>query len=185
MIVDPHLRTTNPRIYVAGDAAGSWQFTHAADAMARLVLRNALFFGRGRVDDLVMPWATYTTPEVAHVGLTAQGAAADPGVATITVPLSGNDRAIVDGSEEGFARVHHDRKGRILGTTLVGHHAGEMIGTFSVLITAGMGVGALANAVFPYPTQSEVLKRVGDAWNRQRLTPFTARALATVLSLRR
>jgi pyruvate/2-oxoglutarate dehydrogenase complex dihydrolipoamide dehydrogenase (E3) component len=183
--LDAHLRTTNPRIYVAGDAAGRWQFTHAADAMARLVVRNSLFFGRGRADDLLIPWATYTDPEIAHVGLTAEQAAADPRVHTITVPLHELDRAIVDGDDAGFLRVYHDPRGRLLGATAVGPHAGELIAVAAVAITAGLGLGTLAATVLPYPTLSEAWKRAGDTWNRTRLSPTLARLLAGLLAWRR
>jgi pyruvate/2-oxoglutarate dehydrogenase complex dihydrolipoamide dehydrogenase (E3) component len=184
-VVDGRLRTSNPRVWAAGDAAGRWQFTHAADAMARVVLRNALFFGRGDADGLVMPWTTFTDPEVAHVGLTAEEAAARPGVSTLTVPLSGNDRVIVEGEEDGFLRVHHDAKGRILGATLCGPQAGEIIAAVVVAMAGGTTLGTIAGAVLPYPTRAEVLKRAADAYNRTKLTPTAAWLLKTVLAWRR
>jgi pyruvate/2-oxoglutarate dehydrogenase complex dihydrolipoamide dehydrogenase (E3) component len=185
--VDDRLRTTNRRIYAAGDVCSAYKFTHAADAMARIVIQNALFFGRKRASTLVIPWCTYTDPEIAHVGL-SEREARERGLdlATITVPLAEIDRAVLDGEPEGFARVHADRKsGRILGATLVAGHAGEMIGEMALAITARLALGTLARAIHPYPTQAEVWKRAGDAWNRGRLTPRVRGILQRVLSFRR
>jgi pyruvate/2-oxoglutarate dehydrogenase complex dihydrolipoamide dehydrogenase (E3) component len=173
VIVDDYLRTSNPRIYAAGDVCSKFKFTHAADAMARAALRNALFFGRARMSAMVMPWVIYTDPEVAHAGLyEAEARAAGFDVATITESFEDVDRAILDGEEEGFARVHYDRKaGKILGGTIVARHAGEMIGELTLAITNGLKMGALAGAIHPYPTQAEALRKIGDAYNRARLTP--------------
>ncbi|MFN0084410.1 MAG: mercuric reductase [Blastocatellia bacterium] len=174
VIVDDALRTSNRRIYAAGDVCSKYKFTHAADAMARTLLRNALFFGRARFSDLVMPWVTYTDPEIAHTGFYEAGArAAGYDVATLTESLEEVDRAILDGEEGGFARVHYDRKtGRILGGTIVARHAGEMISELTLAISAGLKMASLSTTVHPYPTQAEVLRRIGDAHNRMRLTPF-------------
>jgi len=185
--VDNRLRTTNRRIYAAGDICSVYKFTHAADAMARIVLQNALFFGRKKASALVIPWCTYTQPEVAHVGLyekEARGRGFD--VATFTVPLKEVDRAVLDGEEEGFGRVHADRKsGRILGATLVAPHAGEMIAEMSMAITARLTLGTVSKTIHAYPTQVEVWKRLGDAWNRSRLTPKVRGLFEWYLRLRR
>ncbi|HEY6006574.1 MAG TPA: mercuric reductase [Anaeromyxobacter sp.] len=185
--VDDRLRTANRRIYAAGDVCSAFKFTHAADAMARIAIQNALFFGRKRASSLVIPWCTYTDPEVAHVGLHERGAREQGArVTTITVPLAEVDRAVLDGDAEGFARVHaHPRSGRILGATLVAGHAGEMIGEMALAITAGLSLGSIAGTIHPYPTQSEAWKRIGDAWNRTRLTPRVRGILERLLSLRR
>lgn len=171
--VDDRLRTSNPRIYAAGDVCSQFKFTHAADAMARTVLRNALFFGRAKMSQLVMPWVTYTDPEVAHTGFyEADAHQAGYDVATITEPFADLDRAILDGEDEGFARVHYDRKtGRILGGTIVARHAGEMISELTLAIANGLKMGALAATIHPYPTQAEVLRKLGDIYNRTRLSP--------------
>ena len=171
--VDDRLRTTNRRIYAAGDVCSAYKFTHAADAMARLVLQNALFFGRKRASTLVIPWCTYTDPEIAHVGLGAEEARRQgDAILTLTAGLDDVDRAVLDGQTEGFARVHLDRRrGRILGATLVARHAGETIGEVVLTMTAGLGLGAIAQTIHPYPTQSEILKRLADAHQRLRLTP--------------
>ncbi len=184
---DDHLRTTNPRVYAAGDIIQSYKFTHAADAMARIVVQNALFFGHRRLSALVVPWTTYTDPEVAHVGLTA--AAAEPrGIATdtYTVPFEEVDRAILDGETDGFARAI-TRKGtdRLLGVTIVAKHAGEMIGEASLAMTHGLGLSALSATIHPYPTQAEALRKLGDAYRRSRLTPTVRRLFETILRWRR
>ncbi|MHC5212029.1 MAG: mercuric reductase [Planctomycetota bacterium] len=171
--VDDRLRTTNPRIFAAGDVCSPYKFTHAADAMARIVLQNALFFGRKRASALVIPWCTYTDPEIAHVGLyESQAREAGHDVETLTVELADVDRALLDGETEGFARVHHAKgSGRILGATIVASHAGEMIGELALAMTTGADLGALARTIHPYPTQVEALKRLGDAFMRSKLTP--------------
>jgi len=180
IVVDDHLRTTNPRIYAAGDVASRFQFTHTADALARIAVQNALFgtFGRKKASALTVPWCTYTTPEVAHVGLSAHDATARGiEVTTLTVPLGEVDRAVIDGEDDGFLRVHL-KKGsdRILGATLVATHAGDMISELTLAMTAGIGLGAIAGTIHPYPTQAEVMKKAADAYNRTRLTP-TVKAL--------
>ena len=169
-----------------GDVAARWQFTHLADAQARIALQNALFFGRKRASALVVPWCTYTDPEVAHVGFTP-GDLQDRRMPhrTFTVPLAEVDRAVLDGDTEGFARLHCDRRGKILGATLVAAHAGESIGEICLAMTAGVSVGELARTIHPYPTQAEALKRAGDLWTRSRLTPRAKRLLSTIVSLRK
>jgi len=185
--VDDQLRTSNSRVYAAGDVCSRYKFTHAADALARVALQNALFLGRKKASALVIPWCTYTDPEVAHVGMTADEAAArGDAVVTLTVPMASVDRAILESETEGFGRVHVDAKtGKLLGGTLVGSHAGENIGELALAMTQGLTVGALAGTVLPYPTQGEVLKRLGDAWSRRRLTPRAKNFLTRFLGWRR
>jgi len=180
VVVDDRLRTTNPRIFAVGDVCSKHQFTHAADAHARIVVANALFFGRSRESRLVMPWCTYTSPEIAHVGLyEADLRAAGHDVTTITVPLSEVDRAVLDGEDEGFLRVHL-RKGsdRILGATLVAAHAGDMIGEVALAITHRIGLRKIASTIHPYPTQGEVFKRAASEYQKSRVTPAVRKALA-------
>jgi len=171
--VDDRLRTSNPRIYAAGDICSKYQFTHAADAMARIVIQNALFFGRRRASALVIPWATYTDPEIAHVGLGEAGARArQTKVVTLHVGFDDVDRAVLDGETDGFARAYVDaRSGRILGATIVARHAGDLIGEMSLAMTTGLKIGDLSRTVHPYPTVGEALRKLGDAWMRRRLTP--------------
>jgi pyruvate/2-oxoglutarate dehydrogenase complex dihydrolipoamide dehydrogenase (E3) component len=173
--VDDRLRTSNPRVYAAGDVASPYQFTHAADAAARLVIQNALFFGRRRASGLVIPWCTYTCPELAHVGVTAEEAHRRS-LATITIELDEVDRAVVDEEIDGFVRIHHER-GRIRGCTIVAPHAGELIGPVSRVITTGGHLGDLSATVFPYPTYAEALRKAGDSYRRGLLTPAARRWL--------
>jgi pyruvate/2-oxoglutarate dehydrogenase complex dihydrolipoamide dehydrogenase (E3) component len=177
--IDERLRTTNPRVFAAGDICFPYKFTHTADALARIVIANALFMGRQKSSLLVVPWCTYTDPEVAHVGVYEEEALSRGiVVTTLTVPLGEVDRAVLDGETEGFARVHL-KKGsdKILGATIVARHAGEMINEFSLAMTAGLGLSAIGRTIHPYPTQAEVVKKLADAWNRTRLTPFIKQAL--------
>ncbi|MGE3343488.1 MAG: mercuric reductase [Vicinamibacterales bacterium] len=187
IVVDDHLRTSNRRIFAAGDVCSVYKFTHAADAMARIVIQNALFFGRKKVSDLVVPWATYTDPEVAHVGLTAdQAHRRGASVVTLTVPLSSIDRAVLEGRTDGFARVHVEaRAGRILGATIVGEGAGELIGEMAVAMASRVAIGAVGGMIHPYPTRSEAWKKLGDQWNKRRLTPFAARVLRALIRWQR
>ena len=171
IVINDYLQTTNRRIYAAGDVCSTFQFTHAADAMARVVIQNALFYGRRRTSGLVIPWCTYTDPEVAHVGLReADAHARGQGVETITVPLEEIDRAVLDEEAEGFVRVSHEG-GRLLGCTIVAAHAGEMIGEASYALTHGGTLSGLSATIHPYPTQVEALGKAGDQYRRSRLTP--------------
>ncbi|MDA7680228.1 mercuric reductase [bacterium] len=182
--INDKFQTTNARIYAAGDICSPYQFTHAADFMARAVIRNALFKGNAKHSQLVIPWCTYTSPEVAHVGLTAEQAK-KKGIETdtFTQPLSGVDRAILDGETNGFARVHVVKgKGKIVGATIVASHAGDMIGIFSMAMNHQIGLGSIANVIHPYPTQGEAVRKLGDLYNRTKLTPFVKRLFNKWLS---
>ncbi|RMF78374.1 MAG: FAD-containing oxidoreductase, partial [Planctomycetota bacterium] len=185
--VDDRLRTSNPRIFAAGDVCFPYKFTHVADALARIVIRNAMFFGRAKASTLTIPWCTYTDPEIAHVGL-YEHEAQQRGLATQTfrVELSDVDRAILDGETDGFLKVLA-RKGsdRILGATLVCRHAGEMISEITALMAAGGGLKTLSSTIHPYPTQADVFKRAGDAYARTALTPRAKRLLSRFLAWRR
>ena len=185
--VDDRLRTNNPKVYAAGDVCSRYKFTHAADAMARLVIANALFFARRKVSALTIPWCTYTDPEIAHVGYYETDARqAGFAVATLTESMKHVDRAILDGEEEGLARVHYDQKsGKILGGTIVARHAGEMIGELTLAMVAQQKVGVLSSTIHPYPTQAEVLHKIGDAYMRARLTPRLKKTFQTWLRWQR
>jgi pyruvate/2-oxoglutarate dehydrogenase complex dihydrolipoamide dehydrogenase (E3) component len=168
--VDDWLRTTNTRIYAAGDVTGKYAFTHAADAMARIVIKNALFWGWSRLSALTVPWCTYTSPELGRVGLSqAEAKARGLNVDVFEQPFSSVDRAVLDGEPEGFVRVLA-RRGKILGATVVGSEAGDMIGVIALAMSHGLGLGGLASGIFPYPTRLEALRKLGDAYNRTRLT---------------
>jgi pyruvate/2-oxoglutarate dehydrogenase complex dihydrolipoamide dehydrogenase (E3) component len=171
VLVDDRMRTSNPRVYASGDVCSAFKFTHAADALSRIVVQNALFFGRRKASALVIPWATYTDPQVAHVGVSSADADRSNGrLSTITIPLDEVDRAIVDDEVDGFVRVHHER-GRLLGCTVVASHAGEMIGEVAYAMTRQGTLGSLSSTVHPYPTVSEAFRKAGDAYRRQALTP--------------
>jgi pyruvate/2-oxoglutarate dehydrogenase complex dihydrolipoamide dehydrogenase (E3) component len=174
VIVDDYLRTTNSHIFAAGDVCSRFKFTHAADAMARIVIQNALFWAQARVSRLTIPWCTYTDPEIAHVGVTERGAAEEGhGIETFVQELHDVDRAILDGQSAGFVKIHVRRgSDKIVGATIVAAHAGEMISEITLAMTAGMGLRKIAKTIHPYPTQAEAIKRVADACNRKRLTPF-------------
>jgi pyruvate/2-oxoglutarate dehydrogenase complex dihydrolipoamide dehydrogenase (E3) component len=185
--VDDRLRTANRRILRRRRCLlGVQVHAYMADAMARIALQNALFFGRKKAGALIIPWCTYTQPEIAHVGLyekDALGRGFD--VATFTLPLQVVDRAVIEG-DDGFARVHVERRsGRILGATLVGQNAGEMIAEMSLAIITRRTLGTISNTIHPFPTEGEIWKRRADEWNLSRLTPPLRRLLQGYLRLRR
>lgn len=171
--VNDRLQTTNPNVYAAGDICMSYKFTHAADAAARIVVQNALFAGRKKLSALAIPWCTYTDPEIAHVGMYERDAA-QKGIAvdTFVRHFRDVDRAVTDGQEEGFVKIHVEKgTDRILGATIVASHAGDLIGQISLAMSAGLGLRAMSGAIYPYPTQGEAIRHVADAYNRTRLTP--------------
>ncbi len=181
--VNDYLQTKNPKIYAAGDICMDWKFTHAADAAARIVIKNTLFspfgLGRSKLSNLVMPWVTYTDPEIAHVGMYEQEAQ-EKGfdVNTIKILFSSVDRAIVDGEEDGFIKILH-KKGsdKILGATIVSRHAGETISEVTTAIVNKVGLNGLSGVIHPYPTQAEAIKKAADAYRRKLLTPTSKRFL--------
>ena len=182
--VNAYLQTSNPRIYAAGDIYSPHKFTHTADALARIVIQNALFLGRKKASLLTIPWCTYTDPEIAHVGM-YEGDAQARGIEldTLVRPLKQVDRAIADGEEEGLLKIHV-KKGtdKILGATLVARHAGEMISEITLAMVGNIGLGTLATVIHPYPTQAEAIKQLGDAYNRTRLTPLVKKVLSRWLA---
>ncbi len=185
--VDRYLRTTNPRIYAAGDICFPFKFTHTADAMAQILIQNALFphpFGLGRrtTDGLIIPWCTYTEPEIAHVGMYESDAnAKDIPVEIFTQPLAEVDRALLDGEDAGFARVLIERgSDRILGATIVAADAGNLISEVTVAMQAGAGLSKIGAAIHPYPTQAEAWRKVANQLRRAR---FSARQKAFLTRL--
>ncbi|MBI5855012.1 MAG: mercuric reductase [Nitrospirae bacterium] len=187
--VNDRLQTTNPRIYAAGDICSRYKFTHAADAMAAIVIQNALFphpFGLGQAstNSLIMPWCTFTEPEIAHVGMYEKDAK-EQGmeVDTFTFKLDEVDRAILDGQDEGFARVHV-KKGtdQILGATIVAAHAGDMINEYTLAMKAGIGLGTIGGTIHPYPTQGEVVKKTANLWRKTTFTEGKKRFLSKLFA---
>lgn len=163
--VDDFLRTANSRIYAAGDVCLKHQFTDTADASARIVVQNALLLGRRRFSALTIPWCTYTDPEIAHVGLyVSEARERGIPVKTYTVPMHDVDRAIADGEEDGFVKIHvRDGTDSILGATVVARHAGEMINGISLAMLAGIGLKTVARVIHTYPTQADAIKMAANA----------------------
>ena len=172
--VNDRMQTTNPRIYAAGDICSPYQFTHAADFMARIVIQNALFKGRAKSSSLTIPWCTYTSPEIAHVGLYEQQAK-EQGIQvdTFIQELGEVDRAILDGETDGFVKVHVKQgSDQIVGATIVARSAGDLISEITLAMTHGLGLKKIGSTIHPYPTQAEAIRKLGDQFNRTRLTPL-------------
>ena len=182
--VNDYLQTNNSRIYAAGDVCMKWQFTHAADAAARIVIKNTLFspfgIGKTKLSSLVMPWVTYTEPEIAHVGLSDDDAhQAGIEFETINIPMSSVDRAITDGETQGFVKIIHRRgSDEILGATIVASRAGELISEVTTAMVNKIGLSKLSSTIHPYPTQGDGIKKAADAYRRKLLTPRNQQLLA-------
>lgn len=174
ILVNDFLQSSNNNVYAVGDACLEHKFTHTADASARIAVQNSLFMGRKRWSDVIVPWCTYTDPEVAHVGMYIQDAYdKNISIKTFTVPMHDVDRAIVDSEEVGFIKIHiKEGTDKILGATIVARHAGEMINEISLAIVAGVGLGKISDVIHSYPTQAEGIRKAADAYNVSRLTPF-------------
>jgi pyruvate/2-oxoglutarate dehydrogenase complex dihydrolipoamide dehydrogenase (E3) component len=185
--VNDYLQTSNKHVFAAGDICMSWKFTHAADAAAKIVVQNALFLRTRKLSSLVMPWCTYTDPEIAHVGqYPADAEAAGTPVDTFEVPLSEVNRAVTDGEDEGFVKLHVKKGGdRIVGATIVAAHAGELIGQLSLAIVHKVGLSGIGNVIYPYPTQAEGIKRAAGLYTRSRLTPGLAKWIERWMAFRR
>lgn len=182
--VDDFLRTTNPRIFAAGDVCSRFKFTHAADFMARIAIQNSLFYGRARVSALTIPWCTYTSPEVAHVGVTERSAQeAGIPIQTFQQTFDHIDRAILEGRTDGFVKIHvRAGSDQIVGATIVAEHAGEMIGELVLAMNHRVGLRRLASTIHPYPTVAEAIRKCGDAFNKGRLTPLVKRLFTAWLT---
>ena len=175
--VNAYLQTSQPHIYAAGDIVGPYQFTHIADAQARVVVRNILMpfqSLRQKMDYSVVPWCTYTDPEVARVGLNeADAKQQNISYELISVGISELDRAVVEGEELGFIKVLAAKgTDRILGVTIVAAHAGDVLHEFVLAMKHRIGLGQLASTIHAYPTFAELARKVGDHYNKKRLTPF-------------
>jgi pyruvate/2-oxoglutarate dehydrogenase complex dihydrolipoamide dehydrogenase (E3) component len=183
--VDERLRTTNRRIFAAGDVCSETMFTHSADAQARVAVQNALFAPTASTARLVIPHCTYTSPEVAQIGLHRGNLGAAAARCTIhAVALNELDRGRAAGDTGGIAEIVIDaRRGRILGATIVAEHAGDLIVPVCVAMSNGLSIAELGRTVIPYPTRSEYIRRIADASNRARLTPLLRRLLHAWLRL--
>lgn len=180
VLVNDYLQTSQPHIYAAGDICMDWKFTHAADFAARIVIKNALFspfgLGKSKLSNLIMPWVTYTSPEVAHVGL--YEAQAQVATTTITIPMSTVDRAITDGETTGFIKILlRAGSDEILGATIVASHAGEMISEITTAMVNKIGLSKLASVIHPYPTQADGIRKAADAYRKTLLTDRTRQLL--------
>jgi pyruvate/2-oxoglutarate dehydrogenase complex dihydrolipoamide dehydrogenase (E3) component len=166
ILTNDYLQTSNPQIYAAGDVCSEKKFPHIETAAADLVVHNALFWGREKLSALAIPWCTYTDPEIAHVGLYVKEARGKGiPVKTFTVMMHEVDRAITDGEDEGFVKIHvREGTDKILGATVAASHAGEMISEISLAMSAGIGLAALARVNHPYPTQSQAIRIAATAY---------------------
>jgi len=185
--VNDKLRTSNPRVYAAGDVIGDFQFTHAADAMARIVIRNAFFFGNSKLSDLVVPWATYCDPELAHVGLhLGDSEKAMCELDVLRFDFKDIDRNLLEGETTGFVKVVVEKESNVVrGATIVGNHAGDLIGEMTLAIQKKMKLSDFSGIIHAYPTAASIFSRLGDKASGSRLTPLVAKLLKQIISWRR
>ena len=176
VVVNPHLRTSARTVWAVGDVTGAMQFTHVADQMAKVALRNASLPVKAKIRYDCVPRVTFTDPEVAHVGMLERDAVAAGGT-VYRYELDDLDRAIVDGTAAGFVKISADRRGRIMGATVVAHGGGELILPLVLAKQHGLTLGAIANTIFPYPTMAEGVKRASAEFLRSRLDTPAGRFL--------
>eukprot|EP00730_Choanoeca_flexa_P015622 TRINITY_DN7215_c1_g1_i1.p1 TRINITY_DN7215_c1_g1~~TRINITY_DN7215_c1_g1_i1.p1 ORF type:complete len:669 (+),score=187.63 TRINITY_DN7215_c1_g1_i1:53-2059(+) len=187
VIVSDSLQSSNSSVYAVGDVCTRYQFTHASDFMARMVVKNTLFFGSEKFSNLLIPWCTYTTPEVAHVGAFAEDLTENNVEFDVYEKrLTHNDRAILEAETEGLVRILC-KKGsdKIVGATIVAHNAGDMISEVTLAIQSNTGLGKMASVIHPYPTQADAIRACGDMYNKTRLTPMVRKLLRTVVKVHR
>ncbi len=182
--VNDNLRTTNPNIFAAGDCAMVLKFTHAADVAAQIVVQNALFKGRKTLSARLIPWCTYTEPEIAHVGMYEDDAhRAGLEVDFYRHDMNENDRALADREACGFVKIMTKKNsGKILGATIVSAHAGEMISEITTAMVGGIDLGKLAEVIHPYPTQASAVQKAAQLYSKKRLTPLVAKVLKWFLN---
>jgi pyruvate/2-oxoglutarate dehydrogenase complex dihydrolipoamide dehydrogenase (E3) component len=180
--VDHRLRTTNKRVFAIGDVAGGFQFTHMAGYQAGIVIRNALFNLPAKVDYRAVPWVTYTEPELAHVGQTeAQAQLKDASAKSVKWPFAENDRAQAERATEGFIKAIVGKGGLIVGATIVGRHAGELILPWVLAVQKRLTMRDMTSIIAPYPTLSEVSKRVAGAWFTPQLFSKRTRQVVSLM----
>jgi pyruvate/2-oxoglutarate dehydrogenase complex dihydrolipoamide dehydrogenase (E3) component len=183
LVLDRRLRTTNRRVYAVGDAAGGPQFTHVANYHAGIAIRNLMFRLPAKVDYKALPWVTYTVPELAQVGLTEAEARERHGgdLTVLRWPFHDNDRAQAERETHGLVKALTRRNGRILGASILGAHAGELIQAWGLAIGAGLKIGALATAIAPYPTLGEASKRAAGSFFTPKLFGERTKRLVRLL----
>ncbi|MCP4329888.1 MAG: FAD-dependent oxidoreductase [Alphaproteobacteria bacterium] len=181
--VDDRLRTTNKKIFAIGDVAGGPQFTHAAGYHAGIVIRNALFRLPAKVNYRALPWVTYTDPELAHVGMTEIQAKEKHGaIRILRWPYAENDRAQAERETEGLIKAVTTKRGKILGASIVGAHAGELIHPWVLGIGKGLKISDIANMIMPYPTLGEIGKRAAGSFYTPSLFSERTRAIVRFLA---
>ena len=184
IVSDARLRTTNPRIFVVGDVAGGYQFTHVAEHHAGIVLRQAIFKLFWTKPSKVVPWCTYTDPEIARVG-PSEDEAKQQGIAHKVYRFGFDeiDRARAEGETEGFAKLVTDPSGRILGAAIVGPHAGELIAEYVLAVSKGMKAGDISASIHTYPTLASINRRVADQRLKEGLTPTSKAWIKRIFGL--
>ena len=180
VVVDGHLRTTSKSAWGVGDVTGALQFTHVAEQMAKVALRNSVLPAKTKIRYDSVPWVTFTDPEVAHVGM-SEAEAAEAGGTTYRYEMDDLDRAIVDGTGVGFVKISADRKGKVIGATIVAHGAGDLLMPLVLAKTHGLSLSQVANTIFPYPTMVEGVKRASGEYMRSRLDTASGRTLKRVI----
>lgn len=182
---DRRLRSSNRAIYACGDVTGPYQFTHMAEHQAGIILRNVIFRLPAKVEQKVIPWCTFTDPELARVGL-SEGEAQARGIThrVYTFPFRDIDRAQAEGETEGLTKIVTDRKGRLLGAALAGPHAGELIHEYTLAIAKGMKASDLSGVIHIYPTLAQINRRVADQRLKESLTPARKKWLQRIFRLR-
>jgi len=183
--VNDYLQTSAPHIFAVGDACQPYRFTHVSDFTARLVIRNALFFGKERFSSLIIPWCTYTDPEIAHVGLYPHDCAKKGiPIDTYTRKFEHNDRSICEAKTAGFVKIHTKQgTDKILGATIVGQGAGDMISEITLAMHRNIGLGAIATVIHPYPTHADAIRSCGDDFNKTKLTAFAKSFLRGLITM--
>jgi pyruvate/2-oxoglutarate dehydrogenase complex dihydrolipoamide dehydrogenase (E3) component len=182
--VDARLRTTNRRVFAIGDVAGGPQFTHVTSYNAGIVIRNALFRLPAKVDYRSLPWVTYTDPELAQAGLTEAQARAAHGddITVLRWPYHENDRAQAERETFGLVKAVTTKSGKILGATILGAHAGELIQVWVLTISQGLNIKALAGMIAPYPTLGEISKRAAGSYFTPKLFGQRTQRVVRLLS---
>ena len=180
VVVDGHLRTSSRSAWGVGDVAGGLHFTHVAEQMAKVALRNSVLPARTRIRYDSVPRVTYTDPEVAHVGM-SEDEADDAGGTTYRYEMDDLDRAIVDGTATGFVKISADRRGRVMGATIVARGAGDLLMPLVLAKRHGLSLSKVNGAVYPYPTMVEGVKRASGEYMRSRLDTAGGRALRRII----